>query len=203
MKKAPLKVPQWWHHARSFNVWSCCLTFLCSLLEAVIDLLKHGLAASLKNRQHNALEGIFICCLDGTLHCFSCCSTNRICCVLDVETEDLCKQVKDSKVLTHKIKKNLNRWRSEPATTLDLTTLVTLSFRVTSTAVSLAAIVLFSWHVTGSRLLEIAKERERGRNQQELCYNSACEQDSRKSTEMSHPHIRGQERWGKKTPLSA
>lgn len=45
--------------------------------------------------------------------------------------------------------------------TLDLTTLSMLSFRVTSTAVSLAAIVLFSWPVTGSRLLEIAAEELR------------------------------------------
>lgn len=60
-----------------------CLTFLCSLFEAVINLLKHGLAASLKNRQHNALESIFIGCLDGPLHRFSCCSTNCISRVLE------------------------------------------------------------------------------------------------------------------------
>lgn len=86
-------------HTHSFTVWSDGLTFLCSLLEAVVDLLKHGLTASLKNRQHNALEGIFICCLDGTLHRFSCCSTNRISGVLEIETDDLCKQVKDSEVI--------------------------------------------------------------------------------------------------------
>jgi len=47
---------------------------------------------------------------------------------------------------------------SNDTPTLDLTTLPTLSFSVTSTAVSLAAIVLFRWPVTGSRLLEIAGE---------------------------------------------
>lgn len=40
--------------------------------------------------------------------------------------------------------------------TLDLTTLLTLSFRATSTAVSLAATVLLSCPATGSRILEIA-----------------------------------------------
>lgn len=45
--------------------------------------------------------------------------------------------------------------------TFDFTTLPTLSFRVTSTAVSLAAIVLFSWPVTGSKVLEIAREGKR------------------------------------------
>lgn len=32
------------------------LTFLCALLEGVIDLLEHGLAALLKGRQHDALK---------------------------------------------------------------------------------------------------------------------------------------------------
>lgn len=34
------------------------LTFLCALLEGVIDLLEHGLAALLKGWQHDALEGL-------------------------------------------------------------------------------------------------------------------------------------------------
>lgn len=34
------------------------LTFLCALLEGVIDLLEHGLAALLEGWQHNALEGL-------------------------------------------------------------------------------------------------------------------------------------------------
>lgn len=32
------------------------LTFLCALLEGVIDLLEHGLAAFLEGWQHNALK---------------------------------------------------------------------------------------------------------------------------------------------------
>lgn len=40
--------------------------------------------------------------------------------------------------------------------TLDLTTLVTFSFSVPSTAVNLAAMVLFIWPVTGSRLFDMA-----------------------------------------------
>ena len=43
--------------------------------------------------------------------------------------------------------------------TFDLTTLMRFSFKVTSTALSLAATVLLSWLVTGSRLLEIAGEK--------------------------------------------
>lgn len=58
------------------------LTVLCALFEAVIDLLKHGLAASFKKRQHDALEGIFVGCLYGPLHRFRCCSTNGVRCVL-------------------------------------------------------------------------------------------------------------------------
>lgn len=34
------------------------LTFLCALLEGVIDLLKHGLAALLEGWQHDALESL-------------------------------------------------------------------------------------------------------------------------------------------------
>lgn len=64
------------------DMWHDGLTFLCALFKAVVDLLKHGLAASLKHRQHNALEGVFVCCLNGSLHCFSCRSTNGVCCVL-------------------------------------------------------------------------------------------------------------------------
>lgn len=44
------------------------LTLVGSLFEAVIDLLKHGLAASLKHGQHDALEGLFVGRLDGALH---------------------------------------------------------------------------------------------------------------------------------------
>lgn len=55
---------------------------MCALFEAVVNLLKHGLAASFKNRQHDALEGVFVSCLDGPLHCFRCCSTNGVCRVL-------------------------------------------------------------------------------------------------------------------------
>lgn len=36
------------------------LTLVGSLFEAVIDLLKHGLAPSLKHGQHDALEGLFV-----------------------------------------------------------------------------------------------------------------------------------------------
>ena len=43
--------------------------------------------------------------------------------------------------------------------TFDLTTLMRFSFKVASTALSLAATVLLSWLVTGSRLLEIAGEK--------------------------------------------
>ena len=58
------------------------LTFLCPLFKAVVDLLKHGLAAPLENRQHDALEGVFIGCLDGPLHRFGCCASNCVCRVL-------------------------------------------------------------------------------------------------------------------------
>jgi len=44
-----------------------CLTFLCALFKAVVDLLEHGLAASLKHGQHGALEGVFVGRLDGPL----------------------------------------------------------------------------------------------------------------------------------------
>lgn len=54
------------------------LTFLCALFETVVDLLKHGLAASFKNRQHNALEGVLVGRLNGPLHRFSRCPTNGI-----------------------------------------------------------------------------------------------------------------------------
>lgn len=46
--------------------------------------------------------------------------------------------------------------------TFDFTSLVMFSFKVPSTAVSLAAIVLLSWPVTGSRLLEMSG-RDKGK----------------------------------------
>lgn len=56
---------------------------------------------------------------------------------------------------------NLEQDRRENQTlAFDLTTLFTLSFKATSTAVSLAATVLLSWPVTGSRLFEIAGDWE-------------------------------------------
>lgn len=58
------------------------LTLMGSLFEAVIDLLKHGLAASLKHGKHNALEGLFVCCLNGALHGLGSSTTNGICSVL-------------------------------------------------------------------------------------------------------------------------
>lgn len=63
------------------------LTLMGSLFKAVIDLLEHGLAATLEYREHNALEGIFVGCLDGALHGLSCCSTNSICSILQRNTE--------------------------------------------------------------------------------------------------------------------
>lgn len=69
--------PTFWYH---------CLTFLSALFEAVIDLLKHGLAASFKDGQHDALERVFVGCLDWALHRFGCCSTDCICSVLETGT---------------------------------------------------------------------------------------------------------------------
>lgn len=51
--------------------------------------------------------------------------------------------------------------------TFDLTTLVTFSLSVPSTAVSLAAMVLVSWPVTGSRLLAMARQ-DKHKNAHEL-----------------------------------
>lgn len=53
-----------------------------ALLEALIDLLEHRLAAPLKHRQHNALERILVGSLDRPLHCLSSCPANCICGVL-------------------------------------------------------------------------------------------------------------------------
>lgn len=51
--------------------WRCGrLTLLRALLEAVVDLLEHGLAAPLEHRQHDALEGVFVRRLDRPLHRF-------------------------------------------------------------------------------------------------------------------------------------
>lgn len=58
------------------------LTLIGSLFKAVIYLLKHGLAATLKHRENNALEGVFVGCLDRTLHGFGCSSANGISSVL-------------------------------------------------------------------------------------------------------------------------
>lgn len=61
------------------------LTLIGSLFKAVIYLLKHGLASTLKHGEHNALEGVFVGCLDGTLHGFSRSSANGISSVLTGE----------------------------------------------------------------------------------------------------------------------
>lgn len=69
-------------------VWGqSSLTLLSSLLETVIDLLKHGLAAALKHRQHDALEGVFVGCLDGSLHGLGCRSADCIRRVLTYSTQ--------------------------------------------------------------------------------------------------------------------
>lgn len=70
-------------------------------------------------------------------------------------------------------------WVVSPPT-FDLTTLLTLSFKVTSTAVSLAAMVLLSWPVTGSRLLEMAEdgtELRRQINKSERVIKDAAEKN--------------------------
>lgn len=54
------------------------LTLISSLFKAVIYLLEHGLTAALKHRKHNALEGVFVGCLDRTLHGFGCSSANSV-----------------------------------------------------------------------------------------------------------------------------
>lgn len=61
------------------------LTLMGSLFEAVIDLLKHGLAASLKHGQYDALEGLFVSRLDGTLHGLRSSTTDSIRSVLRKE----------------------------------------------------------------------------------------------------------------------
>lgn len=58
-----------------FHGW---LTFLCALFKAVVDLLEHGLAASLEHGQHDALEGVLVRRLNGSLHRFGRCSTNGV-----------------------------------------------------------------------------------------------------------------------------
>lgn len=69
------------------------LTLIGSLFKAVIYLLKHGLAATLEHRENNALESVFVGCLDRTLHGFSCGSANGISSVLSK------KKSKESKLL--------------------------------------------------------------------------------------------------------
>lgn len=127
----------------------CCLTFLCALLEAVVDLLEHGLAATLKDGQHDALEGVLVGGLDGPLHGFSRRPADGVCCVLGTESWWSEELKQGSRVQS----------QGEPLT-LDLTTLVTLSFRVASTLVSLAVTVLLRRPMTGSRLFVIAGEAE-------------------------------------------
>lgn len=51
---------------------------MCALFEAVVDLLKHGLAASLEHGQHDTLEGVLVRRLYGPLHGFGRCPTNGI-----------------------------------------------------------------------------------------------------------------------------
>lgn len=65
---------------------ACCLTFLCALFETVVDLLEHGLAASLEDRQHDALEGVLVGGLDGPLHGFSRRPADGVRCVLGTES---------------------------------------------------------------------------------------------------------------------
>lgn len=167
-----------------FVVWQGRLTFLGALFEAVIDLLKHGLAASLKHRKHNALERLFVRRLDGPLHGFGGGSTNGICRVLGKRQQQetfMFKRRKNKQ--TRNKHSNDGRgsgcWVVSPPT-FDLTTLLTLSFKVTSTAVSLAAMVLLSWPVTGSRLLEIAEdgtELRRQINKSERVIKDAAEKN--------------------------
>lgn len=57
-----------------------------SLFEAVVDLLEHGLAPTLKHRQHDALECLLVGGLDGALHGLSCCAPNGVSGVLDGKT---------------------------------------------------------------------------------------------------------------------
>lgn len=62
--------------------WKCfvlvILTLIGSLFKAVIYLLKHGLTATLKHGENNALEGVFVGCLYRPLHGFGCGSPNGI-----------------------------------------------------------------------------------------------------------------------------
>lgn len=58
------------------------LTLVGSLFEAVINLLKHGLTASLKHGQDDALERLFVGCLDRSLHGLGSGTANGICSVL-------------------------------------------------------------------------------------------------------------------------
>lgn len=58
------------------------LTVIGSLFEAVVNLLKHGLTASLKHRQDDAQEGLFVGCLDRALHGLSSSTAKSICSVL-------------------------------------------------------------------------------------------------------------------------
>lgn len=118
-----------------------------ALFEAVVDLLEHGLAASLKDGQHDALEGVLVGRLDGPLHGFSRRPADGVCCVLE-------REIRASDWSTPGF--NAGQ-RAEPLT-LDLTTLVMLSFSAASTVVSLAPTVLLRCPTTGSRLFEIASQ---------------------------------------------
>lgn len=129
------------------------LTFLRALLEAVVDLLEHGLAAPLKDRQHDALEGVFVGGLNGPLHGFRRRPADGVRGVLGAE------RWRDHSGF----RKRDGTARQGRAPTLDLTTLVTLSFSVASTLLSFAATVLLRCPTMGSRLFETAgEEREPG-----------------------------------------
>lgn len=69
------------------------LTLIGSLFKAVIYLLKHGLAATLKHREHNALEGVFVGRLDGTLHGFSCGSAYGVSSVLPKKFQNIKQEI--------------------------------------------------------------------------------------------------------------
>lgn len=64
------------------------LTFLRALLEGVVDLLEHGLAALLEGWQHHTLEGLSVGCLDGALQGVSCRPHNAISKVLEAHGEE-------------------------------------------------------------------------------------------------------------------
>lgn len=67
-----------WRQPRGENP----LTFLCALLEGVIDLLEHGLAALLEGWQHDALKRFPVSRLDGPLQGIGRGPHNGVCKVL-------------------------------------------------------------------------------------------------------------------------